>query len=448
MHLTIQLHHDGKWQDAATIAVPSPERGRQGPMRLGYLQEHALEWMFRDDEHACSMRLPVELMLNHSNSAWFAFIDDIMPAGAARRYWLQALGLVDKPSGLQDWELLRRGTIAPVGNMRIKEAVPTLPVGSNLPQRRFTIAEVVERQGNFLEYAQQLGALSGGATGAGGEAPKLLLRCTADHHVWIDPFQDDDVCDDRHYLVKFPRGQRSAIDCDILRAEFHYYQELAALGIDTIATAGMQLHEGSRYPSLWLPRFDVEWQQGRLLRHGLESIYAVLGKAPGSHLNHFTTLRLLVAMLGRQWRVSENGEHFDQQRFISSWLQRDLLNIIFGNSDNHGRNCALLKKPSGIWLAPVYDFAPMKADPEGIIRTSQWGAPFEEGGEYRWRSITTELADIADSERLWLDLQGLASQLIGLPQRLAERGVPEQILDFPAIGLAATEAKLQRWGLL
>ena len=99
-----------------------------------------------------------------------------------------------------------------------------------------------------------MGAASGGATGAGGEAPKLLLRQNRNQEVWIDTFQDDPYCLDDFYLVKFPRNNRSAIDQDILRAEYHYYQELNALGIDTIPIHGMRLDEGSKYPSLTQPQ--------------------------------------------------------------------------------------------------------------------------------------------------------------------------------------------------
>lgn len=87
------------------------------------------------------------------------------------------------------------------------------------------------------------------------------------------------------------------------------------------------------------------------------------------------------------------GEHFDTARFVSEWVKRDLLNVAFANSDNHGRNTALLKTPQGTWLAPVFDFAPMKADPEGIIRTTTWGAPFEEGREFKWFAIAEQLSN-------------------------------------------------------
>lgn len=447
MQLTIQIFLHGQWHDAATLDIPHPEQGRGGPAQLGYDQDYALQWLGRDDEHACSLTLPVELMWNHSSPTWFALLDDIMPAGAARRYWVNQLGLAHAAAAQQDFPLLQQGTIAPVGNLRIKESLPTLPAGSRLVTRRFPLWEVLERNSDFLEYAQQMGAASGGATGAGGEAPKLLLRCSAQDEVWIDTFQNDLVTPDAHYLVKFPRGQRSADDCDILRAEYHYYHELAALGVGTIATDGMRLLEGSRFPSLWLPRFDVAFVDGQLVRYGLESVYAVLGKPPGSYLNHFDTLRQLLTSLRRQYRVAEQGADFDEAAFVIEWVKRDMLNVVFGNSDNHGRNMALLKKPDGIWLSPVYDFAPMRADPDGVTRSTTWGAPFEEGGRFDWHAIAQALADVVVPVRLLAELGQLALQLSGLPQRLATRGVPPRILTMPVMGFDYLDDKLQSWKL-
>ncbi|RAH36682.1 type II toxin-antitoxin system HipA family toxin [Halomonas sp. SL1] len=447
MQLTIQIHHQTRWQDAALLEIPAPEQGTRGPARLGYFQDYALAWMFHDDEHACSLTLPVELMMTHRGDRWFGFLEDIMPAGASRRYWIEHLGLQDLDPGQQDSELLRRGTIAPVGNLRIREALPERPAGDALASLRFPQEEVLERHTDFLEYAQQMGAASGGATGAGGEAPKLLVRRTPDRQVWIDTWQDDTTTPDAHYLVKFPRGSRSDDDCDILRAEYHYYRELHALGVDTVPVEGLELHEGTRYPSLWLPRFDVEWRQGQLHRHGLESVYALLGVAPGTHLRHPAAIRRLVALLKGQHRVREGREPFDAAAFVIEWVKRDLLNLAFGNSDNHGRNAALLKRPEGIWHAPVYDFAPMKADPEGVPRTTQWGPTFERGGDVDWPAVAEHLADLVEPERLMGELRALGDRLPGLRDRLADHGVPSRILDMPAVGLNHLNDRLTRWGL-
>lgn len=448
MKLTLQIHVDRVWHDAAEILIPDPEQGVQGASRLRYMADYAVEWIFHDDLHACSLVLPVELMLTHESARWFGFLEDIMPAGASRRFWVDYLGIQGLPAGRQDAELLARGTIAPVGNLRIKEALPDDSLREMLGERRFPVQSVAERDVDFLEYAQQMGAVSGGATGAGGEAPKLLLRLAEDEQVWIDTWQEETPCPDTPMLVKFPRGRRTADDCDILRAEYHYYQELAALGIETIETGAMRLVEGDRYPSLWLPRFDMHLGDGAWTRYGLESVYSLMGAAPGTFLRHGETLRRLVELLQAQYRVRELGESFDTQAFVIEWVRRDLLNIAFGNSDNHGRNVALLKRPEGIGLAPVYDFAPMRADPEGVTRTIQWGPPLEAGGEYDWYAIVESLSDLVDPERLIEALKRLAADLEGLDERLAMRGVPGRILVMPAVGLRSLGTRLKRWGLL
>ncbi len=447
MPLTIQIFHTGQWHDAADLDIPAPERGRAGPARLAYRLDYSLEWMARDDEHACSLTLPVELMLTHHLPRWFGFLDDIMPSGAARRYWVQQLGIASRSGPQQDYELLRKGCIAPVGNLRIKESLPGSPRSSTLSQLRFKIADVVERDTDFLEYAQQMGAVSGGATGAGGEAPKYLLRCSPQDEIWIDTFQDDLQCTDTHYLIKFPRGQRTSIDCDILRAEYHYYHELHALGMTTIDTTRMHLREGNGYPSLWLPRFDVAVVDDKVTHFGLESIASLLNAPPGAFLNHFDTLRSTVQRLSNMHSVAEQGDIFDRAAFVIEWVKRDFLNVAFGNSDNHARNTALLKQPGRLWLSPIYDFAPMKADPEGVIRTLQWGSPFEEGGNFDWHSIAAALSDLVEPERVLSELGTLAHQLVGLRERLRQRGVSERLLTMPVVGLEYLDRKLAQWRL-
>lgn len=447
--LTIQLFNNGQWRDAAVLDIPDHKAGRLGSATLSYHpQEYAFEYMGRDDQYACSLGLPVDLMHSYRSKPWFSFLDDIMPAGASRRYWVNYLGIGNLPSLEQDYQLLAKGTIAPVGNMRIKESLPPRITGSQLTQMRFSLQDVVERNADFLEYAQAMGAASGGATGAGGEAPKLLVRNSTHNEIWIDTYQDDLANQDQHYLVKFPRGNRTSIDSEILRAEFFYYHELQSLGVETINTDAMRLLEGERYPSLWLPRFDVDFIEGQQQRYGLESIYSVLGKAPGTYLNHFSVLRDLVKLLGSQYAVTEEGKKFDQQSFVIEWVKRDFLNVVFGNSDNHGRNTSLIKRPTGISLAPVYDFAPMKVDPEGVVRSTTWGSPYEEGGRFDWIGIARELADIAEPDDIIGELKACAVKLQGLAERLAERGVSVDLLAIPALGFQFLNTKLKNWQLL
>lgn len=440
--LTIQALLNKNWIDIAELKLLEPKLGSASASELEYELDYAIQYLDRRDEHACSLSLPVQIIIKHESDTWFGFLDDIVPSGAARRYWVNYLDLQRLTYAEQESILLEKGGMAPVGNLRIKEALPPLNPESTLHLRYFSKEDVAERNIDFLEYAQQMGAISGGATGAGGEAPKLLIRVSPEQKVWIDTYQEQFDQPDQHYLVKFPRNKRSEIDCDILRAEYYYYQILNELGFNTIETTQMQLIEGTKYPSLWLPRFDTEWCDQYWHRYGLESVYSVLNKSSGSHLNHFEVIEDLCRLL------TSIDSDFDVPQFICEWLQRDLLNIIFGNSDNHGRNTSFIKKSGKIYLSPIYDFAPMKADPEVVTRSTTWGSPYEEGGEYRWAQITQKLAPWCDPDLSLATLRTLANNLLGLKQRLVDKGVPKQIIEMPALSFDYIEAKLKRWELL
>jgi serine/threonine-protein kinase HipA len=90
----------------------------------------------------------------------------------------------------------------------------------------------------------------------------------------------------------------------------------------------------------------------------------------------------------------------------------------------------------------------MKADPEVVIRSTTWGSPYEEGGEYRWADITQKLAPWCDPDVSLGTLKTLAANLVELKQRLIDKGVPKQIIEMPVLALDYIEAKLNRWELL
>lgn len=445
--LTLQAYLNGNWQDIATLSFTE----NYLPADLTYLYQDT-NVLLQDNQLALSLNYPITLFgysYNPANGRAFRFLDDITPAGASRRYWLKALNIEHLPVAEQNYILLKRGTIAPIGHLRIKQAVESLPKNEKL--RLFSIDEVKNRSTDFLEYANQRGAMVGGATGAGGEAPKLVLRCTKENQIWIDNWQNKTDNSD-YYLVKFPRGKRTGIDADILRTEYHYYHELTALGFNTIATDIMRLEEGEYYPSLWLPRFDIyRDKQNTIQRYAMESVYSILEQGAGSMLDQAQTVRTLIQKIEHS-HMACLGFAFNRQAFITEWLQRDLLNIAFGNSDNHGRNTAFLRTENEIKLAPIYDFAPMKADPEGIIRTISWNSksnpPLELGGEYHFKLICEQFADLCDVENIFAELQKTAQKLVDLKTRLAERGVPKSILEFRSIGFDYLPEKLARWGLI
>ena len=52
------------------------------------------------------------------------------------------------------------------------------------------------------------------------------------------------------------------------------------------------------------------------------------------------------------------------------------------------------------------------------------------------------------SEFVSIYIEILASHLVGLKQRLIDKGVPKQIVEMPALSFDYVEAKLERWELL
>ncbi|QEZ93422.1 type II toxin-antitoxin system HipA family toxin [Proteus sp. CD3] len=453
--VTLQAFLDQEWRDIAIINFPDHDRALYASKyditypitELEYETNYSVDYLYQDDNHSVSINHPVALYFDDNGSpGWLKFLDDIVPSGASRRYWIQYLDISGLTVEQQNYELLYRGTISPIGNLRVKES---LPAPSNLSEHLvFTIDDVKNRASDFLDYAQRKGAAAGGATGAGGEAPKLLLRCSDNEEVWIDTYQDDVSNHDKYYLVKFPRGNRSSIDCDILRAEYHFYHELTSMGFNTISIEGMRLEEGNNYPSLWLPRFDIKKENHKVIRLAMESVYSMLNKAPGTTLYHEIVIRELIDKINQSNMVTQFGFQFDISNFIIEWVRRDLLNIIFGNSDNHGRNTSFIRNNNTIYLAPIYDFAPMKADPEGIARTTKWHSQSEMGGEYNFINIANSLSDLIPPEQLLNALKETALQLITLKERLEVRGVPTQILTMPSFGFDFISNKLERWGLL
>lgn len=435
--LTLELLDDAGWRDAAELSFYDPAAGADGQCTLFYDVDYAIERMLATSgpaeigRGAIASRFPVDVEA-YSCSRWPAILDDIRPGGSAERWWARRLGMERRQSSERDFPLLAQGTIAPVGHLRIKEAVPE----KRWEPPRFPVDAVVARTHGFIDYAAEIGAAVGGATGAGGEAPKLLLRVEgAFERVWLDTWQDELDCADPHYLVKFARGRRTPIDQDILRAEASYYRALAQLGFDTVDVAGLRLIEGEHGPSLWQPRFDaVHDATGREVRHAMESLYALVDAGPGSRQAHETYIDALVALLGG-----------DSEALVCEYLRRDLANLVFGNSDNHGRNTAVLRTREGMRLAPVYDFAPMQLDPEGIIRSTYWRA--SPRGDVDWRAVTAGLADHGRPDVFFSALVELAEALRDLPERLEALGTPEAVLTS-RVGLLETEARLRRWGLL
>jgi serine/threonine-protein kinase HipA len=113
--------------------------------------------------------------------------------------------------------------------------------------------------------------------------------------------------------------------------------------------------------------------------------------------------------------------------FVKEYVARDLLNIVFGNSDNHGRNNAFLKLDNDVRFAPIYDFAPMKADSEMVTRLFKWGKDCEIGGEVNFAQVALYLGQYCPPEEMMAFLNKLANKSINVPKYLQEQRCPKEI---------------------
>lgn len=90
---TIQALINKYWLDIAELKLLDPQKGSASPCELEYQIDDAISYLDKRDEYACSLSLPIQLIIKHQSSAWFGFLDDIIPSGAARRYWINYLNL-------------------------------------------------------------------------------------------------------------------------------------------------------------------------------------------------------------------------------------------------------------------------------------------------------------------------------------------------------------------
>lgn len=438
MHnLTLQLFSAGAWTDVMTLVFDEPEKGLLSPCRAAYKTHYVVAASAQSPAQAVSARLPVGFDLFSSATAP-AFLQDIVPSGAARRFLVSHMS-GQKPQGLSDdLYLLQRSTPAPIGNLRIKESLDSLDDGEPIGFQR---TDVITRDQRFLEYAYEQGAAIDGATGAGGEAPKLLLTQAADGLLYPDATVADEQARE-HWFIKFAHNNAVRNDQDILRSEYLYYKALQTLGIETVATGDMALEQGAK-PSLWMRRFDRRVTDQGVERLAVESVYSLAGvTVHGSRMDH----QEVVTLLSDLWTQAGQGAEIPD--LVADYMRRDLINQILGNSDNHGRNTAIIRGRDGYRLAPIYDLAPMVMDAEGITRTTKWSTSIERAGVVNWRAACGALAGILDSDQVFERLRHDAQQLRALPDLLRDSGLPDVTFNHPAIALKKLDQWLTSEGLL
>jgi serine/threonine-protein kinase HipA len=401
---SLEIYVAGVWRVAGSVTVQESERGIFSPASfeydLDYLDAMA-DALDARDARAVSCRYPVAYDVP-DEGAWPPFLLDIMPAGAARRHWEGTLQLPNTASS--DWSVLVRGAGNPPGNVRVREAIDAT---NTSPHPGFPRTEVLKRREQFVEYARANGAPVSGSTGAGGDAPKFLLREDVKGR-WHADGALADKRTRRCWLVKFPRT-RDASDRLILRAEAGYHAVAKKMGV---RTGGDVTWESD---CLFVPRFDRIVRRGAIEKLGLESLYSLAGVADfGSPL--------------RKERQVEAIARFatDPETDLREFLLRDVLDVALGNTDNHARNTSVLKWAGGrIELSPLYDFAPMFLDQRMIARVSRW----EDDGDFPdWARVADALAKTLEPSKTKHWLRSLAPAVAELPATMKDCGVPKVVI--------------------
>jgi serine/threonine-protein kinase HipA len=218
----------------------------------------------------------------------------------------------------------------------------------------FELAQILEKEEGFLDYALECGAPVSGTTGVAGDAPKFTLSKSI-HDRWYPGGSLSKKYIDSEWIIKFLRGRTKA-DHVILESEAQLYRLAEDLGL----RGGFQpIYQDY---ALLIPRFDVVREGGELRRLGVESLSSTMGVFEfGQSASHENALKTIFKVT-----TSSLVE-------VAEYMMRDFFNTLIGNTDNHGRNTSLLKHLDGrIELSPLYDCAPMALDPQMITRTITW----------------------------------------------------------------------------
>jgi serine/threonine-protein kinase HipA len=409
--LTLEIHHSGSWHAAATLEVPAETRGKGYASRsaFSYGVEYVNDHVGNHDRRALSCRFPVSFEYFAAES-WPAFLLDILPSGAARRVWVRNLGAAIDQPGL-DFDLLRSGAGNPPGNIRVAEAAQRFE--KNTAHLGFKRDEVITKNENFIEYARNYGAPVSGSSGALGDAPKWLLTQDRSEGNW---HADGALVDERaarHWIVKFPRG-RDESDRRILRTE--------AIYMKVAKKFGARVAELLEYESdtLFIPRFDRVVHQGKVIRYGLETLASLAGIVKyGESPKH----EVLVTALAQY--------SSDRDEDLFEYLRRDVLNLALKNTDNHARNSSVLKKDDGsVRLSPLYDFAPMFLDRDGIARSIGWASEAAPRILPDWGDVLQFLLSLCDEPRALKErFPALAHDVQQLPQHLEDAGADRDLID-------------------
>jgi len=422
MDCHIEIFHDGQWLEAAHAGFS--DQVRNGFRGNDCVFEYDLDYAFGAAPPPVSLTFPVDAD-RHVRQAWPAFLYDLVPQGNGRKFLLDRLQLPDAQAS--DLPLLCAGAFNPIGRLRIREAVRYFEEHvrrHGLATQGFTFEELLARAPDFHETMMVHGMLAAGGTGVQGVAPKYLLT-RANDGKWYPDAALPDAHAERHYIVKRPRGP-SEEDRKVLRNEARYMEVARRFGIRCFDLPF--LHDDL----LFIPRFDRRAQDGRVHRFHQESAASIAGLAGfGVQANQFQLLAAIRAVV---------DEPFEE---TIEFIRRDVLNLAMRNPDNHARNTAVHTVDGITRITPLFDFAPMYLDPEGIARAARW-YHLETGNELqRWEDIVAHLAlPPPEHRRLVEALVECGEQLGTLAQSMREAGVDADIVDFVTPSIAAQRTQL------
>jgi serine/threonine-protein kinase HipA len=408
MDCHIEIFLDDCWQTAAVFEPDAQEldKGVAGGGRLQYDIDYTVTHRSnRAAELIPGLTVGFEL---YRFAHWPPFLVDLLPGGAGRRAWLRRMR-VENDGPQMDWHLLTKGAGAPPGNLRIAEAVFTPPPDHF--KIGFPRGDIIEQRERFLDYAEERGAHVAGASSVQGEAPKYLL--VEDH---AGMFHAEGALPDekikKFWLVKFPRGRRTdERNLQVLCNEAPYLEVARKFGI---LTGEPLIYEDE---ALFVPRFDREVAGGRVERLGMHSLYAVANIAEyGAAVRHDSYCHALA-------KVATNPS-----QELREYIRRDILNLALRNTDNHGRNMAILRTDGQVKLSPLFDFTPMFLDPEGIGRVSRWENE-RPGNQPEWAVICENLKNfLAPIEtRAWL--ANLGEDVKRMPEIMRDCRVDDDIIQ-------------------
>lgn len=420
--LTLQTHHQGLWHDAAELEIEQPEFGIGSPSRLAYVDDYFFEYGLSAeisghplrDARALSVGLPLNLEFARFQS-WPPFLLDLLPQGHARRRLLQILDReADSPEA--ELPLLRRAAGAPIGNIRLKEA--SEDERNRLegePIKGIAYEEIFERSDGFRDLATRFALIASGSSGVQGEWPKILMT-RADDGLWYPDPAVPDARAREHVIVKLARGRHGTeYEYAILGAEAPYLEVARAIG----CRVGRPLTH--RDGTLVIPRFDRTLPEGEgVRRFGQESLVAAAGIAKFGHVTtHEAYLDVIKAV------ATNPAEE------VTEYVLRDLLNVAMGNTDNHGRNTALRKTAEGwIGLTPLFDFAPMRLDPNMVVPATHWGCLKGRSGSLDLGCICAAAAQgVMDPDNLAETLARRLGTFEELPEIARDLGTQDWVVE-------------------